>query len=30
MLADLWNSPDAANTLGTSTTGSNHAALTGC
>jgi glutamate decarboxylase len=30
MLADLWNSPDATNTLGTSTTGSNHAALTGC
>ena len=29
MLADLWNSPDAANTLGTSTTGSSEAALLG-
>ena len=27
MLADLWNSPDAANTLGTSTTGSSDAAM---
>jgi len=29
MLADLWNSPDAANTLGTSTTGSSDAAMLG-
>lgn len=29
MLADLWNSPDAANTVGCSTTGSNEAALLG-
>ena len=29
MLADLWNSPDAANTLGTSTTGSSEAAMLG-
>jgi glutamate decarboxylase len=27
MLADLWNSPDAANSLGTSTTGSSEAAM---
>ncbi len=27
MLADLWNSPDAANTMGTSTTGSSDAAM---
>ncbi len=29
MLADPWNSPDAANTLGTSTTGSSEAAMLG-
>jgi glutamate decarboxylase len=29
MLADLWNAPDAANTLGTSTTGSSDAAMLG-
>jgi len=29
MLADLWNSPDSANTLGTSTTGSSEAAMLG-
>lgn len=29
MLADLWNSPEAANTLGTSTTGSSEAAMLG-
>ncbi|MFL7891637.1 MAG: glutamate decarboxylase [Anaerolineales bacterium] len=29
MLADLWNSPDADNTLGTSTTGSSEAAMLG-
>jgi glutamate decarboxylase len=29
MLADLWNSPDAASTLGTSTTGSSEAAMLG-
>ena len=29
MLADLWNSPQAANTLGTSTTGSSEAAMLG-
>ena len=29
MIADLWNSPDAANTLGTSTTGSSEAAMLG-
>jgi glutamate decarboxylase len=29
MLADLWHSPDAANTLGTSTTGSSDAAMLG-
>lgn len=29
MMADLWNSPDAANTLGTSTTGSSEAAMLG-
>ena len=29
ILADLWNSPDAANTLGTSTTGSSEAAMLG-
>jgi len=29
MLADLWNSPNAANTLGTSTTGSSEAAMLG-
>jgi len=29
MLADLWNSPDAANTMGTSTTGSSDAAMLG-
>lgn len=29
MLADLWNSPDAENTLGTSTTGSSEAAMLG-
>ena len=29
MLAELWNSPDAANTLGTSTTGSSEAAMLG-
>src|ERR1044071_3474657 len=29
ILADLWNSPDAANTLGTSTTGSSAAAMLG-
>jgi len=29
MLADLWNSPDAANTIGTSTTGSSDAAMLG-
>src|SRR6201995_2905922 len=29
MLADLWNSPDARNTLGTSTTGSSEAAMLG-
>ena len=29
MMADLWNSPDAANTLGTSTTGSSEAAILG-
>ncbi|MFN8467851.1 MAG: glutamate decarboxylase [Caldilineaceae bacterium] len=29
MLADLWHSPDAANTLGTSTTGSSEAAMLG-
>ena len=29
MLADLWNAPDAANTLGTSTTGSSEAAMLG-
>jgi glutamate decarboxylase len=29
MLASLWNSPDAANTLGTSTTGSSEAAMLG-
>jgi glutamate decarboxylase len=29
MLADLWNSPDAANTLGTSTSGSSDAAMLG-
>src|SRR5262245_7784788 len=27
ILADLWNAPDAANTLGTSTTGSSEAAM---
>jgi len=29
MLADLWNAPDAADTLGTSTTGSSEAAMLG-
>ena len=29
MMADLWNAPDAANTLGTSTTGSSEAAMLG-
>jgi glutamate decarboxylase len=29
MLADLWNAPDAANTVGTSTTGSSEAAMLG-
>ena len=29
MLADLWNSPDSQNTLGTSTTGSSEAAMLG-
>lgn len=29
MMADLWNSPDAANTMGTSTTGSSEAAMLG-
>lgn len=29
MLADLWNSPDGANTVGTSTTGSSEAAMLG-
>ncbi|GAB2844547.1 glutamate decarboxylase [Microbacterium insulae] len=29
ILADLWNSPEAANTLGTSTTGSSEAAMLG-
>ncbi len=29
MLADLWNAPDAANTLGCSTTGSSEAAMLG-
>ncbi|MCD4536569.1 glutamate decarboxylase [Nocardioides sp. cx-169] len=29
MLADLWNSPDAADTMGTSTTGSSEAAMLG-
>ena len=29
MLADLWNSPEATNTLGTSTTGSSEAAMLG-
>jgi glutamate decarboxylase len=29
MLADLWNAPDAANTLGTSTTGSSEACMLG-
>ena len=29
VLADLWNSPDAANTMGTSTTGSSEAAMLG-
>src|SRR5690606_23955066 len=29
MLADLWNSPDAANTVGCSTTGSSEAAMLG-
>ena len=29
MLADLWNSPEAANTLGCSTTGSSEAAMLG-
>jgi len=29
MLADLWNSPEADNTLGTSTTGSSEAAMLG-
>ena len=29
MIADLWNSPDAANTMGTSTTGSSDAAMLG-
>jgi glutamate decarboxylase len=29
MLADLWNAPDAVNTLGTSTTGSSEAAMLG-
>ncbi|HEX7474056.1 MAG TPA: glutamate decarboxylase [Candidatus Limnocylindrales bacterium] len=29
ILADLWNTPDAANTLGTSTTGSSEAAMLG-
>ena len=29
ILADLWNAPDAANTLGTSTTGSSEAAMLG-
>src|SRR3954447_19588822 len=29
MLADLWHSPDAANTVGTSTTGSSEAAMLG-
>jgi glutamate decarboxylase len=29
MMADLWNSPDAENTLGTSTTGSSEAAMLG-
>jgi glutamate decarboxylase len=29
ILADLWNSPDAANTIGTSTTGSSEAAMLG-
>ncbi len=29
MLADLWNSPDAADTVGTSTTGSSEAAMLG-
>lgn len=29
ILADLWNAPDAANTIGTSTTGSSEAAMLG-
>ena len=29
MLADLWNAPDAANTIGASTTGSSEAAMLG-
>ena len=29
MLADLWNSPEAANTIGGSTTGSSEAAMLG-
>ena len=29
MLADLWHSPDAANTMGCSTTGSSEAAMLG-
>ena len=29
MLADLWNSPDGANTVGCSTTGSSEAAMLG-
>ena len=29
MVADLWNAPDAANTIGTSTTGSSEAAMLG-
>ncbi|MCZ8489266.1 hypothetical protein O9992_25480 [Vibrio lentus] len=29
MLADLWNSPDAENTMGCSTTGSSEAAMLG-
>lgn len=29
MMADLWNAPDAANTIGTSTTGSSEAAMLG-
>ena len=29
MLADLWNSPEATNTIGRSTTGSSEAAMLG-